>query len=92
MVLVPVWGIGYVFLQTIANDMFFKASNLDRELALSPEVFSDTAKSAMWERTANAQTSLGLRFGSVGIGLWLLTIPMIWWWLSARRRKDLPGI
>lgn len=41
---------------------------------------------------ANAQNNLVLRGYGIGLGICLLTAPMIWWWLSARRRKDLPGI
>lgn len=85
MVLVPFWGVGYVCLVPIATNMFFKQSSAYREQALT--VYGDTAARAGWERAADIQASLGLRFSGVGLAIWLITIPMIWWWLSARRRN-----
>lgn len=90
MILMPLYLIGFCVMW-LGYTLFLLPSNKTfADLYKLPA--SDSLYQRALEHSAHAEGTLGFRFTGVGLLLWLLTLPMIWWWLSVRRRKDLPGL
>lgn len=82
--LVPTW-IGYTLFLVPGNEAFAFANSVrlgNATLGLPP----DTAAATNIRASASGQVGTGTLWMVSGLVIWLLTVPMLWWWLSARRR------
>lgn len=54
---------------------------------MSEGIRQDSVASRLFFENGAHKSSIGWRFALVGLGFWLLTIPMLWIWFGARRRN-----
>jgi hypothetical protein len=82
--LVPNW-FGYTLYIVPANRAYAFATDVEYGNA-TLGLASDTAAARVIRASASEQVGTGMSWVVLGLAVWLLAVPMLWWWFSARRR------